>query len=616
MSTVSPPRFRTSSTRDQVGPERPGSAGEAMGPLGRTLGMVRPAAGRLALATGLGAAAVAAAIGLMGTSAWLISRASQRPMESALAIGIVAVEFCGLSRGIFRYTERLVGHDAAFRLLADLRVRVYQSLETQAPVGLVDFRRGDLLARLVGDVDTLQDLVLRVIPPFAIALGVGSATVATVWWMLPGAGAVLAVCLLVAATAVPWLTGSLAQHSEQRQAAVRGQLATSVLDLVEGVPDLVVYGATDRQLRRIADADDQLTKANARSANTVGVGLALTTLCAGAATWGGLVLGVPAVHGGSLNPVLLAVIALVPLAAFELVAGLPVATQSLQGARRAAGRIFEVLDATPPLSDPVSPAPMPRSTSAPDGGFTLSLRSVVARYPRAPEPALFGVDLDLAPGRRLAVVGPSGAGKSTLAAVVLRFLPYEAGSVCLEGTELDTLAADQVREVVGLVTQDAHLFDTTVAENLRVGRRAATDGELEEMVARVGLREWLASLPQGLATEVGPRGNRVSGGQRQRLALARALLADFPILVLDEPGEHLEPEAADALTEDLLAVTGDRSTVLITHRLSGLEGVDEIMVLVSGQAVERGTHHELLAARGHYARMWGNQMATERSQIR
>ena len=572
----------------------------------RTLRIARAGRRRLAEASLLGAGAIGASIALMGTSAWLISRAAQHPSEASLTLAIVGVQFFGLSRGFLRYGERLVGHDAALRSLADLRVRVYERLEALAPAGLPGFRRGDLVARVVDDVDSLQDVVLRVIQPFAVAIIVGSATVAALWWFLPQAGLVLLVALAVSATAVPWLTGHLASRAESRQSTVRGDLTAGVVDLIEGAPELVVMGATDGQLARIDASDGALRSIARQGAGTTGIGLGLTTALAGLASWGALTLGVHATHGGSLNGALLATLALVPLAAFELVSPLPAATQALQRSRVAAGRVFATIDARPAVIEPETPA------AVGGGPHTLTLRDVWATHPGAGRAALRGIDLDLRPGRRVAVVGPSGAGKSTLADVLVRFLPADDGEATLDGTPTERLAGDEVRRVVGLVEQSPHLFDTTLAENLRIGRRAATDDELTAVLVRVGLGEWLAGLPKGLATEVGPAGARLSGGQRQRVAVARALLADFPILVLDEPAEHLEPAAADALTRDLLALTEGRSTLFITHRLIGLERVDEIVVLDAGRVVERGTHADLLAAGGRYAGLWWEERMNDR----
>jgi len=591
--------------------------------LWRTLAIARPAAGRLTLATLLGAGSLAAAIGLIATSAWLISRSSQRPQESAVAVAIVGVQFFALFRGLCRYAERLVGHDAAFRVLADLRVSVYERLERLAPLGLPAFRSGEMLARLVHDVDSLQDVLLRVVPPFAIALVVGAATVALVWWMLPAAGLILLVALLLAGVLVPWLTGRLAARAEAGQAAARGELTASVVDLLEGAPELIVNGAAAAQLRRTQAADTELTNLARASARTAGIGQGLTRLCSGLAMWGALLVGVAAVHAGRLNGVLLAGIALIPLVAFELVGGLPAATQTLQRVRRAVARIQEVFDAPLPVTEPAHPVALTSQPEAhgalagDDGGpahgvaptyrpHVLRVRGLRCRYPGADRWALDGVDLDLSPGRRVAVVGPSGAGKSTLAGVLLRFVEYEAPptSATLDGTPLSNLDGDVCRRVVGLVAQDAHIFDSTLEENLRLARRDATGEELRAALEKVRLLDWTEQLPMGLDTEVGERGARVSGGQRQRLAIARALLADFPILVLDEPGEHLDTPTADAILADVLELTRERATLLITHRLAGLTEMDEIVVLDEGRVIERGIHADLIRFGGRYAALW------------
>ncbi len=575
-------------------------------PLLRTLALARPAAGRLTLATLLGAGAVGAAIGLIATSAWLISRSSERPEESVVAVAIVGVQFFALSRGLCRYGERLAGHDAAFRVLADLRVRIYERLERLAPLGLPAFRSGELLARLVHDVDSLQDLLLRVLPPFAIALIVGAATVVLEWWMLPAAGAILLVALLLAGVLVPWLSGTLAGRAEARQAAARGELTAAVVDLLEGGPELLVNGATPAQLGRALQADAEVTRIARAGARTAGIGQGLTTLCSGLAMWGALLVGVAAVRAGTLGGVLLAGIALIPLVAFELVGGLPTATQTLQRVRRSAARIFEVIDSQPLVVEPAHPL----APSSPP--HALRVRGLRAGYPGASRLALDGVDLDLGAGRRVAVVGPSGAGKSTLAGVLLRFLDYEGPpeSVTLDGVQLADLDGDDCRRIIGLVAQDAHIFDNTIEENLRLAQRGATHEELYQALAQARLLDWIEVLPKGLGTEVGERGARMSGGQRQRLAIARALLADFPILILDEPGEHLDTQAADAILADLLRLTQDRATLLITHRLAGLQEVDEVLVLDRGRVIERGTHTELLRLDGRYAALWRLERGT------
>jgi thiol reductant ABC exporter CydC subunit len=570
-------------------------------PLPRTIAIARPAAAALALATFLGACAIGAAIGLIATSAWLVSRSSQRPQESAVAIAIVAVQFFALARGLCRYSERLVGHDAAFKALSDMRVAVYQRLERLAPLGLPLFRSGDLLTRLIADVDSLQDLMLRVMPAFAIALIVGAGTVTLEWWMLPGAGLILLIALLIAGTLVPWLTGVLAARTEASAALARAELTMSVVDLVEGAPELAVNGATAQQLQRAFAADAHMRSVASAAARTAGVGQGLTRLLCGLATWGALVVGVTAVHAGELDGVLLAGIALIPLVAFELVAPLPGATQTLQRVRRCAARVFEVLDTPAPVAEPAHPAELPSEPRA------LRVRGLRFSYPGADGPALSGVDLDLSRGRRVAVVGPSGAGKSTLAGILMRFLPFQTGSVTLDGVEIAELDGDRYRRVVGLVSQDVHVFDTTIEENLRLAKRDASKAELHAALAKARLLDWALGLPDGLTTELGERGARMSGGQRQRLAIARAALAGFPLLVLDEPGEHLDTQTADAIVADLLAGTPELATVLITHRLAALTNVDEVLVLADGRVQERGTHAELLDRGALFSALWQHE---------
>ena len=369
----------------------------------------------------------------------------------------MGVQFFGLSRGFFRYGERLRGHDAALRVLADLRVRVFERLEAVAPAGLPVFRRGDLVARFVDDVDSLQDVVLRVLQPFLVAVLVGAGTVAALWWFLPQAGLVLLVALVLSATAVPVADraprpprGVPPGHRPGRAHGERGGSRG-------GRARAPRHGRRrGSNCDRLDESDTRLRRAARHGAGTTGIGLGLTTALAGLASWGALTLGVDATHAGSLNGALLAVLALVPLAAFELSSPLPAATQALQRSRVAAARVFEAMDAPAVVSDPAAPVALG------DGPHVLTLRGVWASYPGAGRAALRGVDLQLTPGRRVALVGPSGAGKSTLADVLVRFLPADAGEATLDGVPLERLAADDVRQVVGLVEQSPHLFDTTL----------------------------------------------------------------------------------------------------------------------------------------------------------
>ncbi|GAA0901933.1 thiol reductant ABC exporter subunit CydD [Streptomyces thermoalcalitolerans] len=583
-------------TAASPGPEAEGAAAKG-DVLTRVRAMSGPRRGRLFLALLLGSLALGSAVGLMATSGWLISRASQQPPVLHLMMAVTATRAFGIGRAVFRYTERLVSHDAVLRVLADVRVAVYRRLERLAPAGLHRMRRGDLLTRLVADVDALQDYWLRWLLPAGAALIVSMASVVFTGRLLPEAGAVLAAGLLAAGAGVPLVTGAVSRRAEHRLAPARGALATRVTDLLTGTAELTVAGALPARTAETRRADDALTRISSRAATATAIGGGLTALISGLTVAAAALLGARAVADGRLAGVAMAVVVLTPLAAFEAVLGMPLAVQYRQRVRRSAERVYEVLDAPGPVHEPERPRQAPASP------FPLVIDRLTARHAGQDRPALSGVSLTLTQGRRVAVVGPSGSGKTTLAQVLLRFLDAEAGTCTLGGVDARDLSGDDVRRLVGLCAQDAHLFDSSVRENLLLAKKDATEAELRDALARARLLDWVDTLPDGLDTLVGEHGARLSGGQRQRLALARALLADFPVLVLDEPAEHLDLATADALTADLLAATEGRTTLLITHRLAGLEAVDEVIVLDRGHVVQRGTYAELAALPGPLRQM-------------
>ncbi|MFB6788287.1 thiol reductant ABC exporter subunit CydD [Streptomyces olivaceus] len=582
-----------------------GAARARGGVLTRVRAMSAVRRGRLGLGLLLSSLALGSAVGLMATSGYLISRASEQPPVLYLMVAVTATRAFGIGRAVFRYAERLVSHDAVLRMLADTRVAVYRRLERVAPAGLHRSRRGDLLSRLVADVDALQDYWLRWLLPAGAAVLVSAASVGFTAWLLPEAGAVLAAGLLAAGAGVPMVTGAVARRAERRLAPARGVLATRVTDLLTGTAELTVAGALPERTAGARRADGVLTRIAARAAAATALGDGLTALISGLTVAGASLVGVQAVADGRLAGVALAVVVLTPLAAFEAVLGLPLAVQYRQRVRRSAERVYEVLDASAEVREPDTPRQAPASP------FPVVLRGLAARHPGQARDALAGVDLTLTRGRRVAVVGPSGSGKTTLAQVLLRFLDPDRGSCTLAGVDTRALAGDDVRRLVGLCAQDAHLFDSSVRENLLLARKDATECEVRDVLARARLLEWADSLPDGLDTLVGEHGARLSGGQRQRLALARALLADFPVLVLDEPAEHLDLPTADALTADLLAATEGRTTLLITHRLAGLRAVDEVVVLDRGRVVQRGPYAELAAVPGPLRDMAEREAAAE-----
>jgi len=527
------------------------------------------------LAGALGALAAACSVGLLATSAWLISWSAQRPPILFLMAPAAVVQAFGLGRAGLRYAERLAGHDAALGLLAAHRVRVYGALAALAPAGLADYRSGDLIARLVSDIDSLADRWLRVRLPYATAALAGAGAVAVVGVLSPVAGLVLAATLVVAALAAPAIAIALSRRQERELVPLRGELAAATMELLDGAAELAAFGAADRVLAAAAVTERRVGEASVRSGYARGAGAAVSALAAGAAVCGALYFAVPAVRAGSLAGVLLAVVVLTPLAAHEVFSGLAPAAQEVPRLRSAAARVDAVLARPAPVAEPEAPAVLP---AAP---HDLAARGLTAGW--APgQDVLRDISFDVPAGSRVAIVGPSGSGKTTLAMVLLRFLDYSGGTLTIGGTDIRELRGDDVRAVIGLCEQDAHVFDSTLEANLRVAKPSATREELRSALARARLLAWVDSLPRGLGTPVGEHGAKLSGGQRQRLALARVLLAGFPIVILDEPAEHLDETTAQELTADLLAAVTGRTVLLITHRPVAPGSVDQILHLEHG----------------------------------
>ena len=533
----------------------------------------RVPASRVAWSLLLATLAVGFGVALLGTAGYLISRAAEQPPILSLTVTIVLVRFLGLARPVARYADRLASHDLALRALGRIRSRVYERIEPLAPGRLEAYRRGDLLARMVGDVDTLQGLYVRGLLPGVVALVVGAACILVAALILPAAAAILAGGLLLTGVPVPWLSARLARAVGRRQAVARGTLTAELVELLRGAPELVVYGQEEQTLARVRELDVALARLGRRDALVAGLGDALTILVAGLTVTGVLAVAVSATAAGSLDPVLVATLALLALASFDAVTPLAPAARELSSTLASGRRVLEVLDRAPAVREPELPVP------APPRRAPVRLEGVTARYDPAEEPVLRDLDLELLPGRKVALVGPSGAGKTTVTRLLLRFLDPEYGRVTIGGRDVREYAQADVRRHFAIAGQESYLFDSTIRENLRLARPEATDAELWAVLLLARLDAWVASLPGGLDARVGEEGSRLSGGQRQRLTLARALLTDAPVLVLDEPTAHLDPETASAVLDDVLAAGEGRTVLLITHRPEGLERMDEVVAL-------------------------------------
>lgn len=532
-------------------------------------------------ATLLGAGSQLAGVALTATAGWLIVRAAEQPPVLHLMVAVVGVRAFGLARPALRYAERLLSHDLALRLLARRRVRVYDALVPLVP-GALDRRRGDLLAQVVDDVDAVVDERLRVRQPVAAAVVVTALTAAVVAALMPAAGAVLLASAAVAGAGAYACGRWGARRAESRAVAQRARLSEQVTELLTDLRDLRLWQADGAARDRALRTGDALAASQERAVAGAAVGRALVPVAVLTAVVACAATGAAALAAG-VAPPLVALAVLVPLALADVLAPLADAGALRVRTAAATARLDGLAARIPAVTDPVVAAPTPRGP--------VALRADRLSGGWGARAAFSGVDLDLPPGRRLGVVGPSGSGKSTLAAVLARFRDPQEGTVALGNTDLRDLRLDAVRRRVLLVDDDPYVFGSTVAENVRLARPEADDDEVAAVLVRAGLGPWVAELPHGLHTRVGDGGAAVSGGERARLGLARALLADPDVLVLDEPTAHLDGPTARAVAADLLA--GPRRTLVwITHDGVALDAMDEVLHLGGARPTRktRGDH--------------------------
>lgn len=523
--------------------------------LARILHLMRPFWRRVLLALLLSVLTIGSGIALMMTSAWLISTAALQLGITSLGLAPTAVRFFGLSRAVFRYLERLVSHDVTFRLLARLRVWFYERIEPLSLVQLQSFRSGDLMSRVVTDVEELQNFYLRVVNPPIVALVV-TAVMGFTFRLFDGRTAlVLAAFMLLSGTVLPFLTWRTGEGAGGQVVAQRTRLNSHLVDTVQGLADSIAFGYAERLREALEEMNGRLAQAEGQMGRLDGLQSGLSVLLVNLAAASVLWIAI-----GRVDGVVLAALTLGTIAAFEAITPLALAGQNLGKELTAAGRVFEVIGSTPTVPEPARP--IVPSLHKP----TLTLEGVTFRYESGERPVFADFSLTVPYGSRVLITGESGAGKSSLIIVLLRFAEYESGRIMVGDQDLRSLGHESVRQLFGVMTQRTHLFNTTIRENIRIGRKSATEEEVIAAAQIAQVHDFILSLPDGYDTAVGESGALLSGGERQRIALARMLLKDAPIWLLDEITANLDPVTAARVMQAVLKAGADRTLILMTHR--------------------------------------------------
>ncbi|WP_372619664.1 thiol reductant ABC exporter subunit CydC [Falsiroseomonas sp.] len=541
----------------------------------RVLGLWRGRMGWLVAGAAMATLAVLVGVALMAVAGRGVANGlSGAALFAGAAVALAWIWPVALLRPVARYLDRLVSHAAAFRALSDTRVWFFRRLAERLPAGVGFRRTGDLLGRLVSDIDALDRVYLGALVPAVAAIAVVLAIALVLGAVSPPLALLVAAPLALALLLPPWLAPGAAEAG-RRVAAAQGSLRAAAVDPLTGIEDTLSAGAERIAAQRVAEEGATLSAAQRllarRGAWGGAAGMILTQAAMLVAIGWGLAIGQEGVAGAVLGLFL-------ATAAAEALGLMPRAGAALAAAGASARRLFEAADATPPVAEPESPAPMP-------AGHAIRVEAVHFSWSPERPPVFDGLDLEVPEGARIALLGQSGAGKSTLASLLLKLAAPQTGRVLLGGVDIATLAADEVRTRIACLTQDARLFDDSIEANLRLARPEAEEAALWRALDAAGIGELVRSLPEGLATRCGEAGARFSGGQVRRLALARALLSEAPVLILDEPAAGLDPDTERAFLETLGDATAGRSVILIVHRLIGVERPTRILRLVAGKAL-------------------------------
>jgi ATP-binding cassette subfamily C protein CydC len=556
----------------------------------------------MVLGTLSGLLAVASAVGLLALSGWFISAAAYAGLTAITAQLFnffhpgIGVRIFAIGRTLARYVERIVSHDATFRILQSLRSWFYRHLEPLAPSRLMNFRSGDILNRIVADIDALDNLYLRVFSPSVIALTMSVLVVGFLWLFDPVISMVTALFLSMAGFWVPLMAMRLGEGCGHELAQHLSDLRIRIVEGLQGMPELLVFGAHNRHLDTVKQSSRALLKSQLRMSQILGLSQALLTLISGLAVLATLYLAVILVNRDVMDGPGMALVTLAVLASFEAVFPLPAAYQYLGRMREAGRRLLEIVDSKPEVIFPGRSVTRPRH-------FGLRFENVCFRYNQKAGWALRDVEFQVHPGRRVAVIGETGSGKSTLIHLLVRFRDPDAGCIQIGSVDVRNFGESDLRRHISVVTQQPHMFNATLRENLLMAQPGAGEDELLDALNFAQLLNFVSALPDGLDTWIGEAAKLLSGGQARRVAVARAMLHNGPLWVLDEPTEGLDPVTEERMMAAIKAQTAGRSLLLITHRLIDLHWMDYIVMLDKGRVVAQGTHEELLRGNTRYASM-------------
>jgi len=556
----------------------------------RQLGLMAPYRWWIAIGALLGFAAIGSSIGLMAMSAFLISKAALVTNVAEVSLAITAVRVLAISRAVFRYLERYATHRATLRILTSLRVWFYGAIEPLAPARLAAYHSGDLLTRIVADIDALEDFYVRVLVPPIVAVLVTILGAVLLGAFAPVLGLALVGFLVMTGVFLPLASRRLSREPAGALVATRAALGAMLVDEIRGIADLVAFDEGDRHRARVLAIGRELDRTGERLAVARGLTTALSALFTSLAGVTVLAIAIPLVTGARLDGVFLALVPLAAMACFEAVAPLSLSVQLLDGTEKAAARLFELVDATPEVTDPpVLESADPPVPAALPTSHEIEVRGLRFRYGIDEPYVLDGLDLTVRDGGSVALVGPSGSGKSTLVSLLLRFWDYREGEIRIGGRDLHDYRVEDVRRMLGVVSQQVHLFNATIRDNLAVADADATDERMEAACRMAQLHDTIVALPDGYQTRIGENGVRLSGGERQRLAIARAILKDAPILVLDEATANLDVLTERRLLESIAPFMAGRTTLVISHRETVAERVDGVVVMDAGRAAARAT---------------------------